>query len=143
LAYINQRWALDLVKFPESHKGNLYALTFIEYCSRYACAFPIREATAHNIANIFLNEILFKFGFCRELLSDRGSNLAGEVMKEVCKILKINRLLTSSQHPQSDGLLEKFHSTLATNIYSISMTNTKTGTYIFQQFVMHITQLLA
>jgi hypothetical protein len=116
LAYINQRWAMDLVKFPESHRGNIYALTFIEYCSRYACAFPIREAVASNIANIFLNEIIFRFGFCKELLSDRGANLAGEVMKEVCKILKINRLLTSSLHPQTDGLLEKFHSTLASNI---------------------------
>jgi hypothetical protein len=37
-------------------------------------------------------------------------------MTEVSKIFKIKRLLTASWHPATDGLLEKFHSTLATNI---------------------------
>jgi hypothetical protein len=37
-------------------------------------------------------------------------------MTEVCKLLKVHRLLTSPYHPQTDGLLEKFHATLSSNL---------------------------
>jgi hypothetical protein len=116
LSHMNQRWATDLVQMLRSTKVNIWILTFIECCSRYVCAFPIPDATAHTIARFFLEKICFTYSFPKELLSDLGANLVGEVMTEVCKLLKVKRVMTSSFHPQSNGALERFHKTLASNL---------------------------
>ena len=50
------------------------------------------------------------------MLSDLGSNFISEVIKETCNIFGIERIYTSPYHPQTDGLLEKFHSTLGKNL---------------------------
>jgi hypothetical protein len=116
LAYINQRWSIDLVKMPRSISGNEWALTFTEHCSRYICAFAIPDAHASTIAQILFERICLVFGFPRQLLSDLGQNLIGKVMTEVCKLLNIHRLYTSPYRPQCNGLQERSHSTLATNL---------------------------
>jgi hypothetical protein len=116
LSHMNQRWAIDLVKMPRSTKGNNWILTFMECCSRYLCAFPIPDGTAHTIARYFLEKICFTFSFPTILLSDLGANLVGEVMTEVCKLLKVKRVMTSSFHPQSNGGLERAHKTLSENL---------------------------
>jgi transposase InsO family protein len=113
VAKINQRWATDLVKMPRSSSGNEWILTFTEYSTRYVAAYAIPDAKATTIARIFVNKIVFQFGSPKELLSDLGANLVGNIMTEVCKLLKVKRLRTSPLHPMSDGLIEKFHSTLA------------------------------
>ena len=49
---------------------------------------------------------------------DRGTNFLSSLIQEVCKIFQIQKLNTSSYHPQTDGLVEHFNSTL---IQSLSM----------------------
>lgn len=53
------------------------------------------------------------FGSPKELLSDQGSNISGELMKEITKIFKIKQVKTSIYHPQSNGTLERSHHVLA------------------------------
>jgi transposase InsO family protein len=50
------------------------------------------------------------------LLSDLGQNFVGEVMTEAYKLLKVKRVMTSSFHPQANGLIERFHHTLSQNL---------------------------
>ena len=63
-----------------------------------------------------VNEICFRFSPPQCLLSDLGSNFISEVVKETCNLFGIDRIYTSPYHPQTDGLLEKFHSTLGKNL---------------------------
>ena len=46
------------------------------------------------------------------LLSDRGMNFLSELVTEVCRLLQIKKVNTSGYHPQTDGLVERFHQTL-------------------------------
>ena len=48
----------------------------------------------------------------QELLSDRGPNFLSNLVSEICQMLKIKKVNTSGYHPQMDGLVEKFNSTL-------------------------------
>ena len=115
-ARINERWAMDIVHMPVTPRGNKYILTFPEYCSRYVEAFPLQNTQAVTIARILVNEICFRFSPPQCLLSDLGSNFISEVVKETCNLFGIERIYTSPYHPQTDGLLEKFHSTLGKNL---------------------------
>lgn len=47
-----------------------------------------------------------------ELLSDRGLNFLSDLILEMCSVLGIDKLNTSGYHQQTDGLVEKFNSTL-------------------------------
>ena len=101
---------------PVTPRGNKYILTLTEYFSRYVEAFPLQNTQAVTIARILVHEICFRYSPPPKLLSDLGSNFISEIVKETCSLLGILRIYTSPYHPQTDGLLEKFHSTLAKNL---------------------------
>ena len=46
------------------------------------------------------------------LLSDRGTNLLSHLMLDICSLLGIEKLNTTSYHPECDGMLERFNRTL-------------------------------
>ena len=59
-----------------------------------------------------MDNIVCRHGVPEELLSDRGSNFLSDLIMEMCSILGIKKLNMSGYHPQCDGLVEKFNSTL-------------------------------
>ena len=59
------------------------------------------------------------------LLSDRGTNFLSKVVAEVCKIFQIQKVNTSSYHPQTDGLVERFNSTLCQSLSTYVSKNQK------------------
>ena len=61
-------------------------------------------------------------GIPEELLSDRGANFLPSLMQSVCQVLGVKKLNTSGYHPQTDGLVEKFTSTLINMIAKRSNT---------------------
>lgn len=56
------------------------------------------------------------FGVPKKLLSDNGPCYISELFKEACKLLKAKKVLTSPYRPQTDGCIEKYHSTLVFTI---------------------------
>ena len=64
------------------------------------------------IARLLVDQIIERHGAPRVLLSDRGTGLLSKHVAEVCKIFQIQEVNTSSYHPQIDGLVERFYSTL-------------------------------
>ena len=99
------RVAVDVLgPFPPCSKGSRYIVVFSDYLTR--CV----EAT--DIARLLIDEIISRHGAPRVLLSDRGTNFLSTVIAEVCKIFQIQKVNTSSYHPQTDGLVERFNSTL-------------------------------
>ena len=71
---------------------------------------------AQTIARLLVENIVCRHGVPQELLSDRGSNFLSELILEMCSILGIQKVNTSGYHPHTDGLVEKFNSTLISMI---------------------------
>ena len=59
-----------------------------------------------------LAEVIPFCGVPEPLLSDRGANLLSHLMTDVCGMLGIHKLNTTSYHPQCDGMVERFNRTL-------------------------------
>ena len=57
-------------------------------------------------------KIIIQLGVPRKLLTDRGTNFTSALMKETCKPLKIQKLLTSSYNPQANGICERMRKLL-------------------------------
>ena len=102
--------------FPPSSKGSRYIVVFSDYLTRWVEAFPVPSVEATVIARLLIDEIISRHGAPRVLLSDRGTNFLSKVVAEVCKIFQIQKVNTSSYHPQTDGLVERFNSTLCQSL---------------------------
>ena len=51
-----------------------------------------------------------RVGIPDEMLTDCGSQVTAEVMKEVSRLLSLQQLTTTPYHPMCNGLVERFHS---------------------------------
>ena len=104
-----QRMAWDLVgKMPRTKKGFSYILTVMCLGSRFPYAIPLQWVDAESVAE-GLMEVISHTGIPIELLSDQGSVFLSKVMKSFCNLLKIKQLKTTPYHPQSNGVLERWH----------------------------------
>ena len=102
--------SLDIVgPLPITKKGNKYLLTFIDHFTRFCEAIPIAQQNAETVAKEFVRRIITQFGVPKNLLTDKGSNFTSALLKETCKLLKIQKVQTSSYHPQANGVCERMH----------------------------------
>ena len=104
---------MDLIGpiFPAAERGQRYILTVMDYATRYPEAIALKDIQTETVAEALL-EVFTRLGVPREILSDQGSQFLSDVMKEVSRLLSINRLVTTPYHPICNGLVERFNGTL-------------------------------
>ena len=104
--------AMDIVgPLPCSSTGRQFILVISDYATHYPEAIALRNIDANTVA-----EELLKF-FARvrvpeEILTDQGTNFTSQLLIEVYLLLKIKPIRTTPYRPQTDGLVERFNSTL-------------------------------
>ena len=106
------RIGVDVIQFPKSRKGNRYAVCFIDYLTKWVEAFATTDQSALTIAKLLVEEIIPRHGVPKELLSDRGAAFLSNLLHEVYRLLGTHKVSTTAYHPQTDGLVERFHRTL-------------------------------
>jgi len=73
---------------------------------------PARNHEATTVARFLVDKILTQFGAPRQLLSDRGAEFEGKVIKKLCDVTDIDKLRTTSYHASCNDAIERFHCTL-------------------------------
>jgi len=105
--------SLDIVgPLPVTERGHRYLLTFVDHFTRFCEAIPIVRQDTETIAREFVVRIITQLGVPRKLLTDRGANFTSALLKETCRLLKIQKLQTSSYNPQANGICERMHKLL-------------------------------
>lgn len=97
---------------PDTDNGNRHILVITDYATRWAEAFATKDQKASTVAQILIDEIICRYSAPREILSDQGTNFLSSVVKQVCEYFRIRKINTTSYHPQTNGLTEKFNHTL-------------------------------
>ena len=116
------RVGVDVLQLPLTEAGNHYVVVFQDYLTKWVEAFATPNQIAETIAHLLVNEIC-RHGVPEHLLSDRGANFLSELEQDVCKLLPIKKINTSGYHPQTDGLVEKFNSTLINMISKVAQSS--------------------
>ena len=99
---------------PLTKLRNLYIVVITCYHTRWPIAFAMRNQRARTIATLLVEQVFCQHGYPATLLSDRGANFLSQLMASVLKVFHVRKLNTTSYHPQTNGLTERFNHTLCT-----------------------------
>ena len=103
---------VNLVGPFATSRGWKYILTIIDRTTRWPEAPPIADTTSETVVQAFLDRWIARFGVPVTVTSDRGTQFTSDLWRHSLEKLGINVTTTTSHHPQSNGLVERFHRTL-------------------------------
>ena len=99
--------SLDIAYLPKDSNGYQYILLIGDTFSKFIQAIPLKDQTAPTIVNAFLQHWIYLHGTPSYLLTDQGSNVDGNCMKEICNKLGIEKRRSSAYHSQGNGFAER------------------------------------
>ena len=109
---IMDRIGMDLVfGLPETSEGYVGLCVITEALTKYPYAVPIKTKSAMEISRQFFKYITI-FGPPKEIITDQGKEFCNSLMDELSKLVGVEHRVTSSYHPRTNGLTEKFNQTL-------------------------------
>ena len=101
---------VDLVgPLTASVEGFTHVMTMIDRTTRWMEVCPLSSTTATACADALVASWISRFGVPAIITSDRGVQFTSAVWQVLCKRLGIQHNTTTAYHPQSNGLVERFH----------------------------------
>jgi hypothetical protein len=100
---------VDLVGPLPRSSGYSYLFTLVDRTTRWPEAYPLASITAADCAAALLQGWIQRFGVPGIITSDRGPQFTSALWSSLCSLLNISHTQTTAYHPQSNGLVERFH----------------------------------
>ena len=101
---------VDLVgPLTASTEGFTHVMTIIDRTTRWVEVIPLTSTTATACADALVAGWISRFGVPAAVTTDRGVQFTSAVWKILCQRLGIQHHLTTAYHPQSNGMIERFH----------------------------------
>ena len=107
---------VDLVgPFPPS-QGHTHLLTVVDRFTRWPEAFPISDTSTRGVARTLIAGWISRFGTPAVLVSDRGPQFVSQLWTDIAQLLGVQLRQTNAYHPQSNGMVERFHRQLKASL---------------------------
>src|SRR6266498_990737 len=112
---------IDIVKsLTETSQGNKYIVVAIDYFTKYLKIRVLINANAKSVANFIYEDIICRHGCPRRIISDREMHFNNQVIEKLLERFKIRHNLSTSYHPKTNGLVEKFNKTLCESLAKLN-----------------------
>jgi cleavage and polyadenylation specificity factor subunit 1 len=112
---------LDIVVMP-LQLNYRYCLTMIDRFSRWPEAVPLSNITADTIATAFWTHWISRFGSPKTITTDQGTQFESAVFKQLANLIGSKHFHTTAYHPQSNGLIERWHRSFKSSLMCSSGT---------------------
>ena len=103
---------LDHLTLEPSKEQYESVLVVTDHFTRYAQAYAVKNQTALTTAKVLWGQFLRHYGFPQKILTDQGPCFESQLFQELMSMARIEKLRTTSYHPQTNGQCERFNSTL-------------------------------
>ena len=104
---------MDIVgPIQQTDRGNQYILTIVDHFSRFAKAIPLQRHTAQIVAEELTTKWFDEYGEPMQIHSDQGAEFESLLMKELTKLLGIEKCKTVAFKPSSDGMVVRYNKTI-------------------------------
>ena len=100
---------IDIVGPLPYANGFRYLLTCVDRFTRWPEAIPIVDIRAETVADAFFSRWIARYGTPATITTDRGARFESKLWDNLCNKFGIIRNRTTSYHPQSNGMVERFH----------------------------------
>jgi hypothetical protein len=100
---------VDIVGPLPPSSGYSYLFTVVDRTTRWPEAIPISGISAADCATALFTGWIQRFGVPAYITSDRGAQFTSSLWQALCSLLSITHIQTTAYHPQSNGLVERFH----------------------------------
>ena len=100
---------IDLVGPLPPSRGYNYLLTCVDRFTRWPEAIPLTSITADAVAQAFLSGWISRFGVPSTIITDRGRQFESQLWNNLMSLLGSKRARTTAYHPQTNGMVERFH----------------------------------
>jgi len=108
-----ERLHIDLTgPHPRSRRGSQYILTCTDPFTKWAEAFAIPNKEAATVARVLVEQVFGRIGVPVALVSDRGKEVDGQLMGEVCRLMNVDKVRTTAHKASTNAAVERFHGTL-------------------------------
>jgi hypothetical protein len=110
-------YPLDLVEIdfvgplPSSRRQNRYILSIIDHFSKYALALPTTRQDSRTVIEC-MTRFCLEFSIPGRILSDQGRSFVSNEFLEWCKAWNVTKTTSTSYHPQTQGLCERFNQSI-------------------------------
>ena len=108
----------DITMVPTSN-GFPYLLTIVDRFTRWPTAIPLRNITTESVIDAFAHNWFASFGIPAHITTDRGSQFTSAVWSQLLRIWGVSHHLTTAYHPESNGLVERFHRRLKESLIAL------------------------
>lgn len=109
----NDKIAMDIFgPLPVTAQQNEYILSIQDMLTKYLILIPMRNATSESIIEGLFDHYIYTFGSPKHILTDQGQNFVSELIQNFENLFRITHIKTTTFHPQSNGALERAHSTI-------------------------------
>ena len=102
---------MDLIGefYPPTSRGHRCALTVMDMLTGFVFCAPLKSKKVEEVTQTYLNEVYYRFGGSRKILSDNGTEFKNKMFKEVVKKLGCEvRAYSPPYRSQSNGKIECF-----------------------------------
>ena len=89
--------------------GFRYLLTCVDRFTRWSEAIPMVDIRAETVADAFFSGWIARYGTPATITTDRGAQFESKLWDSLCNQFGIIQNRTTSYHPQSNGMVERFH----------------------------------
>lgn len=107
---------VDLVGPLTPSEGMVYLLTIVDRFTRWPEAIPLPNAESITCARALLRTWISRFGVPNSIVSDQGRQFTSALWRELHQVLGVCHNLTTSYHPQANGMVERFHRSLKASL---------------------------
>ena len=109
----NDKIAMDIFgPLTKTEKGNQFILSIQDQLTKYLILTPLKDQQANWIINSLLEHYSYIFSTPKTILTDQGQNFVSKLMGTFEQAFKIRHIKTTNFHPQSNGSIERTHSTV-------------------------------
>jgi len=101
---------------PASKKGNRFILVITDRFAKLTKGVALRRITAMSVASAIIDAWVSAYGPPDRIISDRGPQVMSNFFIAVVKMLGIETVRTTAYHPQTNGEVERYNRTMATQL---------------------------
>ena len=101
-----------LGSLTKTKSGNRFLVVTTDRFTKLTQVAALKRIDAYHVARAFTESWVFKYGPPKTLISDNGKQFASKFFQNVCSLLGVTNIFTSTYHPQTNGQVERYNRTI-------------------------------